>query len=80
MPSPSLFGHSDAYRLYTGYAARLEKAGLADRFPDDADLRHIVVELLAERYAVEDVSNEPDLIDEATVEARGILAERRGDS
>jgi hypothetical protein len=77
MPSPSLFRHADAYRMFTGYAAKLEAAGLRDRFPAEADLRHITIELLAERHAVEDFEEEPELIDEAVDEARGILEERR---
>ena len=71
------FGHPDAYGLCTGYAAKLEKAGLADRFPSEADVRHIAIELLAERYAVEEVVTEPALIDESSAEARVILQERR---
>jgi hypothetical protein len=77
MPSPDMFGHPDAYRMYTGYAAKLEEAGLADRFPPEAELRHIVIELLAEREAVEDVEQDLRLIDDAIVEARDILDERR---
>jgi hypothetical protein len=77
---PDLFGHPDAYRLFTGYAAELEGAGLAGRFPADAELRNIVIELLAERYPVAAVAQEPDLIDNATVEARQILDERRAGS
>ncbi len=77
-PSPDLFGHSDAYRLFTGYAAELEKAGLARWFPLDAELRHVAIELLAERrYAVEEVEEEPTLLDDAIEEARGILCEQR---
>jgi hypothetical protein len=78
MPSPDLFGHTDAYRLFTGYAAELEQAGLAERFPPEAELRHIVIELLAERYAVEDVEEDLRLIVDAIAEARVILDERRG--
>jgi hypothetical protein len=78
MPDPDLFGHADAYRLFTRYAAELEEAGLADRFPPEAELRHIAIELLAERYAIEDIAG-GDLyrIDDAIVEARQILDERR---
>ena len=32
-PTPSMFAHADAYAMYTGYAAKLEEAGLASRFP-----------------------------------------------
>lgn len=77
MPAPDLFRHGDAYRLYTGYAAKLEQAGLAARFPPEAELRHIVIELLAERYGVDMLEVDPVLIDEAVEEARGILDERR---
>lgn len=77
MPSPDLFGHSDAYSLFTGYAAKLEEAGLAGRSPAETELRHIAIELLAERHAVEDLGEEPDLIADAIDEARGILDERR---
>lgn len=77
MPSPELFGHSDAYSLFTGYAAKLEDAGLADRFPPDSELRHTAIELLAERHPVEDLVQEPDLIDHAIAEARAIVDERR---
>jgi hypothetical protein len=77
MPDPDLFGHADAYRQYTRYAAELEEAGLAGRFPDEAELRHIAIELLAERYAVEDLAaGEIYLIDDAIAEARGMLEER----
>ena len=34
-----LFGHPDAYPLFTGFASRLEEAGLAARFPMDVELR-----------------------------------------
>jgi hypothetical protein len=77
MPDPNLFGHPDAYRMYTGYAAKLEETGLAGRFPAEVEVRHLAIELLAERYAVEDVTQKPDLIDHAIAEARGILDERR---
>lgn len=76
MPDPDLFGHSDAYQLYTGYAAELEKAGFASRFPEEAELRHVAIEVLAERYAVEDLE-ELDVIDDAIDEARVILDERQ---
>lgn len=77
-PTPDLFGNADAYAMYTTYAAALEYYGLADRFPSDAELRHMTVELLAERYDVEDVANaELELVEEAIVEARTILEMRR---
>lgn len=76
-PSPDMFGHADAYRLFTGYAAELEKAGLADRFPPEAEVRHIAVELLAERHSIDTVEEEPSLISEAIGEAHVILQERR---
>ena len=46
-PDPDLFRHPDAYPLLTGFAARLEEAGLAGRFPPEIELRHIAIELLA---------------------------------
>ena len=75
MPEPDLFGHRFAYELYTGYAADLEEAELVDRFPLDADIRHMTIELLADRYVVRDVVEHPDLIDAAIDEARTILEE-----
>jgi hypothetical protein len=77
MPNPDLFGHADAYRLFTRYAAELEEAGLADRFPTNTELRHITVELLAERYAIDFLEEDPTLIDEAIGEALHILEQRR---
>jgi hypothetical protein len=74
---PELLGHSGAYRLYTSFAAGPEEAGLVDRFPPDSDLRHIVIELLAERSSVENVVEEPHRIEDAIVEARSILDSRR---
>lgn len=76
-PSPDLFGHPAAYPLYTGYAAKLEEAGLAERFPPQAALRHIAIELVAEREAVENLLEDPSLIEDAIDEARHILEERR---
>jgi hypothetical protein len=76
-PSPDLFGHPAAYPLYTGYAAKLEEAGLAERFPPQAALRHIAIELLAEREAVENLLEDTSLIEDAIDEARHILEERR---
>jgi hypothetical protein len=77
MPSPDLFRHADAYRMFTSYASKLEEAGLRDRFPADADLRHIAIELLAEREPVENVEEDLELIEDAIAEARGILKEQR---
>jgi hypothetical protein len=76
-PSPDLFGHADAYRTYTGFASQLEEAGLTDRFPSELEVRYVAIELLAERRAVSDLVDMPDLIDEAIDEARAIVAERR---
>jgi hypothetical protein len=78
-PDPDVFAHADAFTAYTTYAAELEDAGLAERFPDEAELRHLAIELLAERHRVEDVIEDPDRIDEAIVFARGILAQRRSE-
>jgi hypothetical protein len=77
MPDPALFGNPDAYRLYTSYATELEEAGLADLFPLEAEHRYIVIELLAERYTLEQVEQEPGLIDQAVAEARPILEKRQ---
>jgi hypothetical protein len=77
MPDPDLFGHADAYSLFTTYAASLEEAGLASRFPDDAEIRKIAIELLAERYALEDVEENESFIDNAVAEALIISEERR---
>jgi hypothetical protein len=75
-PDPDLFRHPDAYPLFTGFAARLEEAGLAGRFPPEIELRHIAIELLAERSTVEEVEEDPGMIEDAIAEARGILDER----
>ena len=78
MPDPDLFGHANAYPLYTGFAAELEEAGLRAQFPPEPELRKIVIEILAEgEYTVEDLAEEPDLIDEAVIRAREILEERK---
>jgi hypothetical protein len=63
--------------MFTSYASKLEEAGLRDRFPADADLRHIAIELLAEREPVENVEEDLELIEDAIAEARGILKEQR---
>ena len=76
-PPPALFAHPNAYRLYTSYAAKLKDAGLAERFPVDAEYRHVVIELLAERYAIDAVLKEPNVIANAVAEARSILEKRR---
>jgi hypothetical protein len=75
-PRPDLFGKKFAWEQYTTYAARLEDAGLADHFPSEDDLRFLTVELLVDRYRVEDVIEQPHLIDTAVEDARAILAER----
>ncbi|MGZ4414025.1 MAG: hypothetical protein ACXVRZ_06605 [Gaiellaceae bacterium] len=79
LPEPALFRNADAFRLYTGYAAGLEAAGLADRFPQERDVRQTAIEVLAERCAVEDVAQDPALIDDAVLEAHVILDERAAD-
>jgi hypothetical protein len=78
MPDPDVFGHSNAYVLFTGFAAKLEMAGLADRFPRDTEVRHAAIELLAQRHQVEDLVEERYLIPEAIEEARYYILERRG--
>ena len=76
-PDPAMFGHDDAYRLFTGFAAKLESAGLRDRFPRDAELRNVTIERLAEGdYTVEEIASAPRLIDDAIVEAEGIVRDR----
>ena len=76
-PDPELFGHPDAYALFTAFAARLEEAGFADHFPPEPELRHIAIELLAERSTVEEVEEDPRMVADAIAEAQGILDERR---
>ena len=76
-PDPDLFRHPDAYPLFTGFAAGLEEAGLAGRFPPEIELRHIAIELLAERSTVEEIEGDPSMIEHAISEAQGILQERR---
>ncbi len=76
-PDPGMFEHNDAYALFTNYAARLVAAGLERSFPSDTGARNIAIELLAERYAVEDVADDPRLIADAIVEAVEIRRARR---
>jgi hypothetical protein len=76
-PDPDLFGHPDAYPLFTGFAAGLEEAGLAGRFPRETELRHIAIELLAEGSTVEEVMEDPSMIEDAIAEAQGILDQRQ---
>ena len=76
-PDPDLFRHTDVYPLFTGFAARLEEAGLAGRFPPENELRHIAIELLVERSTVEEVEEDPSMIEDAIAEAQGILDERQ---
>jgi len=45
-PSLDLSGQ-DEWRVYTSYAADLQKAGLAKHFPSDPGLRNLTGELLA---------------------------------
>jgi len=77
LPDPELFGHPDAYPLFTAFASGLEEAGLAGRFPLDVELRQIAIELLAERSTVEEVEADQSMIEHAITEAQGILDERR---
>jgi hypothetical protein len=76
MPAPGLFAHRDAYRRYTAYAANLEAAGLAERFPDYGDLRYVLIELLADRYPVGLARDYPFLIAQLVPEAEAIIARR----
>jgi hypothetical protein len=76
-PDPAMFGHNDAYALFTKYAASLEDAGLERSFPSDVEVRKIAIELLAERCAVEDAADDPRVIADAIVEAVQIRYARR---
>jgi len=67
----------DAGQMFTTYAARLHDAGLERSFPSDDEVRYVAIELLAERYAVEDVAADPRLIADAIVEAVEIRRARR---
>jgi hypothetical protein len=75
-PSADLLGQ-DAWHRFTSYAADLENAGLAQRFPSDPGLRNLAVELLAERSPVGDLIDHPRLIADAIVEAVEIRYSRR---
>ena len=79
MPDPSLFGHSDAYRLYTTFASELEEAGFRDRLPREPELRNIVIEMLAGREHIDNLIEDPSVIDETIREAEEALAQRRQD-
>jgi len=46
-------------------------------FPTSAEVRHVAIELLAERYAVEELGGDPRLIADAIVEAVEIRRARR---
>jgi hypothetical protein len=76
LASVDLFG-TDAWHRFASYAADLEKAGLAQRFPSDPGLRNLAVELLAERHPVSDLVDNPRLIADAIVEAVEIRYSRR---
>ena len=75
-PSPDLFGNKFQWGAYTKYAAELEEAGLADLFPAESDLRCITIELLANRYRVEDVIEQHHLIETTVQDAAALLEER----
>jgi len=76
-PDPDLVGRQDAHAAFTKYAARLQDAGLERSFPTSAEVRHVAIELLAERYAVEELGGDPRLIADAIVEAVEIRRARR---
>jgi hypothetical protein len=76
VPDPSLFDHEAAYMQFTRYATHLKEAGFADRFPADAEVRNVAIEVLATRYSIDMLDELPELIPEAIDEARGILQER----
>lgn len=79
-PPPSMFGHGDAFGMFTTFAAQLEAAGLRPHFPADERVRHVAIELLVESYgvSVEDVVDDLSLIDRAVQEADAIVAAERG--
>ena len=79
IPEPALFRNEEAFRLYTEFAAGLEAAGLNDRFPRERDVRQTAIEILAERYTVEEVIADLTLIESAILEAHEILDERGDD-
>ena len=78
MPDPELFGHPDAYPLFTAFASGLEEAGLAGRFPMDVELRQIAIELLAERSTVEEVDADQSMIERRRCGDGSVQVERRG--
>jgi hypothetical protein len=67
----------DAWQMFTTYAARLQDVGLERSFPSDDEVRYVAIELLAERYSVEDVADDPRRIADAMVEAVEIRRARR---
>jgi hypothetical protein len=79
-PEPGTFGHNDAWRLFTTFAAELERAELAVHFPTDSTVRDVAIELLAERCTVSDVAEHPRLIADAIVEAIETRYAHRGGS
>ena len=76
MPEPALFHNPNAFRHYTNSAAELQAAGLVDRFPHQTDVRQTAIEILAERCTIEEVTQDPGLIEDAVLEAHVILDER----
>ena len=72
-PDPTMFADADSYHAFTRYAANLQEMGLADRFPADAELRKVAVEILSDRYSIEVLRDRPDLIPTVIAEARDIL-------
>ncbi len=76
-PDPDGPGQHDAYAAFTKYAAGLKDAGLERSFPTSPEVRHVAIELLAERYAVEELGEDPRLIADAIVEAVEIRRARR---
>ena len=77
LPDADVIGHSDAHRRYAAYAADLEQAGLASRFPAEAQVRHVAIEMLAEQAAIKDVQADTNLIDDTIAAARAFVDERR---
>lgn len=76
-PDSSMLEHPGALDTYSGYAARLVEGGLERSFPSDPELRSIAIEILTERYRIDDVAADPRRIADAIVEAVEIRRARR---
>jgi hypothetical protein len=67
---------ADACHRYVEFARDLRMAGLADRFPSDAEVRHNTVEMLAERYRVAELVDQPSIVADAIVQVVTAICER----